>query len=115
MDWSQLPELVKDTELNTRFEPGYTIHESAEDPHPFATRRQEVWKRVRTIGQGGFSYVRLEECVRRQDEGTPQKRAVKVIRLTRESDIKLFSRELEATAKFSQKKVSYTACVPFTH
>jgi hypothetical protein len=105
MDQLQLPELVRDTELRTRFETPYTIHEFLEAPHSLAPARREVWKRVKTIGHGGFSYVCLEECVQGHAEDTPQTRAVKVISSRQDADAMSYSRELEAVAKFSQKKV----------
>ncbi|KAK2471583.1 hypothetical protein H9L39_16876 [Fusarium oxysporum f. sp. albedinis] len=104
MDQLQLPELVRDTELRTRFETPYTIHEFLEAPHTLAPARREVWKRVKTIGQGGFSYVCLEECVQGHAEDTPKTRAVKVISSRQNADAMSYSRELEAVAKFSQKK-----------
>ncbi|EGU84762.1 hypothetical protein FOXB_04726 [Fusarium oxysporum f. sp. conglutinans Fo5176] len=100
----QLPELVRDTELRTRFETPYTIHEFLEGPYSLAPARREVWKRLKTIGQGGFSYVCLEECVQGHAEDTPQTRAVKVISSRQDADAMSYSRELEAVAKFSQKK-----------
>lgn len=106
MDQSQLPELVRDTELRTRFDQHYTIHEFLDAPHSLAPPRQEVWKKVRAIGRGGFSYVFLEQCVQGQEEGSPHTRAVKVIPLTQGSDTRSYSRELEAVAKFSQRKVN---------
>ncbi|EKJ68656.1 hypothetical protein FPSE_11167 [Fusarium pseudograminearum CS3096] len=104
MDQSQLPELVRDTELRTRFDQHYTIHEFLDAPHSLVPPRQEVWKKVRAIGRGGFSYVFLEKCVQGQEEGSPHTRAVKVIPLTQGSDTRSYSRELEAVAKFSQRK-----------
>jgi hypothetical protein len=111
MDRLQLPDLVRDTELRTQFDHPHTIHEFLEAPHSLAPVRREVWKRIKTIGQGGFSYVCLEECVQGRAEHTPQTRAVKVISSRQGADIISYSRELEAVAKFSQKKVSrYLGC-----
>src|SRR6478735_2261080 len=110
MDQLQLPDLVRDTELRTRFEYPHTIHEFLEAPHSLAPVRQEVWKRIKTIGRGGFSYVCLEECVEGRAEYTPQTRAVKVISSKHGADILSDSRELEAVAKFSQNKVSWYLC-----
>ncbi|RFN50634.1 wd40 repeat-like protein [Fusarium flagelliforme] len=104
MDQLQLPDLVRDTELRTRFEYPHTIHEFLEAPHSLAPVRQEVWKRIKTIGRGGFSYVCLEECAEGRAEYTPQTRAVKVISSKHGADILSDSRELEAVAKFSQNK-----------
>jgi hypothetical protein len=118
MEQLQLPDLVRDTELRTQFESPYTIHEFLEAPHSLTPVRREIWKRVKTIGRGGFSYVCLEECVQGHAEHTPQTRAVKVISSKQGADVVSYSRELEAVAKFSQMKVSWyldCGCVCDSH
>lgn len=101
MEWSRLPE---DTELKTRFESNKTIHYFTDGQHPLHPTR-EVWKTVKTIGHGGFSCVCLEECIDEQGMSRLKRRAVKAIRLSQGVDMTWYARELEASAKFSQKKV----------
>ncbi len=98
-----LPELARDSHLVTKPTPGYTIHFFAETP---TVTRQEVWKREKRIGEGGSGIVWLETCVRGQEPGKDKLRAVKVIPIREgQSTVAEFARELEALAKFSQRKV----------
>jgi len=99
----RLPELARDSHLETQLMPEHTVHFFTETP---TITRQEVWKRTRRIGVGGFGTVWLEKCVRGHQPGNDVARAVKVIHLSGgPSAVVAYGRELEALAKFSQRKV----------
>ncbi|KAM7184588.1 Protein kinase-like domain containing protein, partial [Naviculisporaceae sp. PSN 640] len=103
-----LPELVRDSQLETRFDSKrLTIHTFHDTP---TTKHEEVWKREKLIGRGAFGEVWREKCIKRQETGGPETRAVKILRFIPQVDIRLqvtdYSRELEALAKFSQRKFS---------
>lgn len=103
-----LPELVRDSRLVTEATGVETVHirPSARRNRP----RREKWILTKVIGQGGGGSVWLQKQVEGSEIGTL--RAVKVIRTdtdrnsTSASSSRRFVRELEATAKFSQEKVS---------
>lgn len=106
-DLMQLPDLVRDTLLDTTFgDDSTTTHLYRESAGRDAPPRREVWKRHKVIGAGGFGTVRLEECVGGRKDGDPTERAVKEIRLPRTTQPLDYRRELEVFAKFSQAKVS---------
>ena len=104
----KLPELVRDSKLRTEIEGIHTVH-----TRPTARRslsKRETWTLEGIIGQGGGGMVLLQ----RQSEGNNvgRQRAVKRIQFNSGfgkdpmSSIRRFVRELEASAKFSQEKVS---------
>jgi hypothetical protein len=105
----RLPDLVRDSRLETPiFDSRITVHdyeESGDTPQDRLVRRREEWEReARPIGRGGFSLVWLEKCTK---GNTAQAyRVLKEISMTdsrtRTAD---YVRELEAIAKFSQRKV----------
>lgn len=97
----RLPELVRDSLLDTQFVSGITVHTY---PGPRGDR-QEVWKREKSIGSGGSGRVWLETCIDGHSQG-PSQRAVKCVPIGASSEVISYSRELEALAKFSQRKVS---------
>ncbi|KAM7195841.1 Protein kinase-like domain containing protein [Rhypophila sp. PSN 637] len=102
-----LPELVRDSDLETKFDSGRrTIHFFHDTP---TTTRQEVWQREKKpIDRGAFGEVWLEKCVEGQETREPSVRAVKVMRLIRHGEVRLevsdYARELETLAKFSRRK-----------
>ncbi|KAH8161060.1 hypothetical protein CIB48_g7180 [Xylaria polymorpha] len=102
-----LPELARDSHLVTRMTSDYCVHFFAETP---TVTRKEVWKRTKRIGAGGFGTVWLEKCIEGQESGNDKYRAVKVLRLPSSAQaqdaIAQCGRELEALAKFSQRKYS---------
>jgi len=110
---SRLPELARDSRLVTQRMSEHTVHFFAETP---IVTRPEVWKRTRRIGAGGFGTVWLERCVQGHQPGNDVERAVKVIHLSGgHSTVVAYRRELEALAKFSQRKVgsllpTYRSC-----
>ncbi|KAI0469097.1 kinase-like domain-containing protein [Xylaria cf. heliscus] len=104
---ARLPELARDSRLVTRMTPDYCVHFFAETP---TVTRKEIWKRTKRIGAGGFGTVWLEKCIEGHEGGNDTLRAVKVLELpssaqTQEA-IAQCGRELEALAKFSQRKYS---------
>jgi hypothetical protein len=103
----RIPDLVRDSRLDTLFHPEYTKHvyyETGLTPRQRKTRRDECWKRKRYIGQGSYGSVWLEQCVGGQRE--IEFRAVKKIpKLQQPSKPIDYNRELEAIAKFSHWRV----------
>jgi hypothetical protein len=67
-------------------------------------REQERWQRTKHLGSGSFGVVWLETCTEGSSSG--RVRAVKEIVKGTASVTVVYSRELEAIAKFSQEKVS---------
>ncbi|KAL1858173.1 hypothetical protein Daus18300_010055 [Diaporthe australafricana] len=107
---SRLPDLVRDTKLDTIFDGPFTVHhfdDSDDENDARSTCRSESWGFVRQLGRGGFSEVLLQKC--EQDQRGPPRdlRAVKVIQRSRLGDNNLdYMNELEAISKFSQKRYS---------
>jgi hypothetical protein len=117
---ARIPDLVRDTCLETSFVGDITVHlhdDSSDDDASGATnsrptRRAESWKWDKSLGEGGYGDVWLQRCV--QGKRHYENRAVKVIVLDgggrggggRKGQIN-YIRELEAIAKFSQKRVSF--------
>jgi hypothetical protein len=105
---AQIPDLVKDSKLQVQFFPEYTRHVffvSSLVPGQRKVRREEKeerWKREKNLGAGSFGTVWLERCL--TDEGEGKVRAVKEMR----KPLQCSSRELEAIAKFSQRKVRFS-------
>lgn len=117
---ARIPDLVRDTCLETSFVGDSTIHlhdDSSDDDASGATnsrptRRAEYWTWGKRLGKGGCGDVWLQRCV--QGKRRYESRAVKVIDLDggggggsgRKGQIN-YIRELEAIAKFSQKRVRF--------
>jgi hypothetical protein len=103
---ARLPDLVRDSQLDTSFRNGYTVHiiSEATSFRQRAVPREEVWKEERLVGGGAFGSVWLEKCIHGTSKDTL--RAVKKI-ASRHQGLKdvTYIRELEAAAKFSQRKV----------
>lgn len=106
---SRLPDLVRDSKIETQIiRDGYCVHTYYDsDPNSLqrAVPRLEHWQRERDIGGGSYGSVHLEKCVRGQRD--IQVRAVKKIIIPTRQHAKPidYNRELEAIAKFSQRKV----------
>lgn len=106
---SRLPDLVRDSKLETRFVPDFNV-ETVHTYHESERSRRrlvpvlEHWKRQEKIGGGGYSTVWLESCPKFSRHGV-QVRAVKQIETGGRFARIDFNRELEAIAKFSHPKV----------
>ncbi|VUC26321.1 unnamed protein product [Clonostachys rosea] len=105
---ASLPELVRDTQLQARFETDgenrFVVHTRSSSRH----LAQEKWRSQRRLGSGGQGAVELQ-VKQVTESGLPQLRAVKTLNMPNElfSSIgKLHQRELETIAKFSQAKYS---------
>ncbi|ORY03420.1 kinase-like domain-containing protein [Clohesyomyces aquaticus] len=104
---SRLPDLVRDSQLDTQVRPEYTRHLYVEtDPTSGqrAIEKKEYWKREKRIGSGGIGIVWLEKCFR--GKRNAELRAVK--QFPRPAKTRDLVRELEALAKFSHPK--YVRC-----
>src|SRR2546423_977598 len=103
----RIPDLVRDSKLDTEFHPEYTKHiyyESGLTPRQRTVQREEFWKWKRDIGRGSYGTVSLEHCVLGQRD--VEFRAVKMIpKLQQTSQTTEYNRELEAITKFSHWKV----------
>ncbi|KAM3488480.1 hypothetical protein MY3957_008251 [Beauveria namnaoensis] len=114
----RLPDLVRDSKLETRPDPtGDTIHIYRESSRQRGAPEEERWRHKFPIGNGGAGFVSLEEKVTRRATCPVARRAVKAIRVheprepkspNRLSVAEEYVRELEALAKFSQRK--YSGC-----
>jgi hypothetical protein len=105
---SHIPDLVKDSRLETTFVDDFTVHQyddSDDEGYSRSNQRTEHWQNSELLGRGGCGEVWLQRCV--EGKRTYEWRAVKVI-ATSTSRTKQFDyvSELEAIAKFSQKRVS---------
>ena len=101
-----IPDLVRVSKLETEFSlnPEYTQHVqyvSGTTLRQRRVRKEERWKREKTLGNGSFGIVWLERCV--QGDGEGKVRAVKKVQKLDSSD---YHRELEAIALFSHSKAS---------
>jgi len=111
----RLPDLVEDSKLHTEFRNGLTVHHFhelglANSKRP--VRKEQFWTREKQIGFGGFGRIWLERST--LCEGERELRAVKELEVPpndkgrRTRAVKMYLRELEAFAKFSQRKVSFS-------
>lgn len=103
-----VPDLVRDSKLDTQFDPRYTQHVfyvSGLTPQRRKVKKEQRWVRERTIGTGGGGTVWLEKLTA-EDEGDVRLRAVKEIKKEPQQFKRVdYSRELEAMAKFSNPRV----------
>ncbi|CAI6100868.1 unnamed protein product [Clonostachys chloroleuca] len=109
----KLPESVRDSKLRAAFR--YDGHQQY-IVHPRGLRgrleqKEDVWIRIKTIGAGGNGSVDLQ-CRKSPRTGLPtQLRAVKNIRIPEAellSNRDFYVRELEAIAKFSSLRVTWS-------
>lgn len=109
---SRLSDLVHDTRLNTSIEDNITIHqydESDDENDARSTLRSERWEQTNHLGRGGYGDVWLQQCV--SGKRGYERRAVKIISRLYLKDKDNYMAELEAIAKFSQRRVSLkTVC-----
>ncbi|KAK7428194.1 hypothetical protein QQZ08_005260 [Neonectria magnoliae] len=107
---SRLPDLVRDSQLTTRFlGAGSTKHTIYVTPSQSRrrsrVRAEQIWNRERKLGNGTFGEVWLERCASGPTSGSV--RAVK--EMPKDSSLPMnYLRELEAMAKFSHEK--YVHC-----
>lgn len=105
---SRLPDLVQDTKLDASFVDNYTVHhcdDSDEERYTRSSRRAEYWEWKGRLAQGGCGEVWLQHCS--EGKRSYEWRAIKVIATTNASGKKVdYMSELEAIAKFSQRRVS---------
>jgi hypothetical protein len=112
----RLPDLVRDSKLETQ--PGThgdTIHIFRDPSRQRRTTERERWRYKSLIGHGGGGVVWLQEKVtKRSTSASVETRAVKAIKVDEPHEPKSthqlsiaeqYVRELEALAKFSQRKV----------
>jgi len=103
MPSSRLPDLVRDSRLDTEFRNGLTIHSyTASGAHRRIEKERVHWEKVKEIGKGGFGSVHLETRRGSHASEQPEVRAVKHIRQVNHQN---WVHELEAVAKFSNKQV----------
>ena len=104
---SSLPELVRDSRLDTIVDEGSIIHLYRDRPGPQATIRHERWNTIKgALGRGSFGTVSLYEAS--NEHGQPdrkQYRAVKHILGPPAERLEFYQHELVALAKFSHQKV----------
>ncbi|KAK7422123.1 hypothetical protein QQX98_001866 [Neonectria punicea] len=106
-DHAGLPELVRDAKLHKnkilKNQVYHELYEAEDGSRPM--RRWEGWKNEEIIGRGGFGEVWLQRCVSRANK----LRAVKAIKKPKVMNANT-CRELEAMAKFSQRRASFACC-----
>lgn len=113
---SRVPDLVAGTRLETSFTVANTIHvhdddsscdDDGDDGGPRLSRnsqRVEYWETERILNMDTANEVLVQRCVMGARKGDPKKRAVKPIPLQLAGRMD-YIRELEAVAKFSQRRV----------
>lgn len=102
----RLPDLVRDTQLNTEITGDLTLHSSHAsnyDRYKRPSVQLVQWRRGKKIGDGGQGRVYLERRVGGAKGDQPEVRAVKRIA---DATHRQYLHELEAIAKFSQRRVS---------
>lgn len=113
---SSLSDLVLDSRIQVEFSSNFTYRftfQSRVSSAPFFRRRprKDTWQAVKLLGRGSYGTVSLHKCL--TSEGKAELQAVKTIEKTVISEGIDYYRELEAIAKFSQKKVRHVG-VPRT-
>ncbi|KAL4964617.1 serine/threonine-protein kinase [Aspergillus stella-maris] len=115
----ELSKTVRDSEIHGTYfppnRPDETVHIYHDQHVRMRTARTECWAKRRTIASGGGGEVFLEERIEPppKGQGKPTFRAVKRIDLRRGATHLDIARELEAIAKFSQRKYRTYGC--FVH
>ncbi|KAJ5746945.1 kinase-like protein [Penicillium nucicola] len=90
----------KYSKLPVRFTREYTCHATRESI--LGIKFEEKWKKERSLGQGAYGVVWLQQCV--TDSSPGRLRAVKEIVKASSSDTFNYTRELKALAKFSRNQ-----------
>ena len=104
-------DLVRDSKLVTKFTGQCTQHVRYRSEEHRKVKHQEQWVRRRHLGGGAFGTIWLETLESLNGRAIPdeekQLRAVKDIKKDVHGSVaNYYNRELEATAKFSQERVS---------
>ncbi|KAK3336380.1 hypothetical protein B0T19DRAFT_37132 [Cercophora scortea] len=105
---SSLPDLVRDTKLETIRAADHVVHIIYVSNVSIGQRRarvEERWETGKFLGRGSFGCVLLQKCTSGPNSG--QVRAVKEIYKGTPSSFQAttcYTRELEAIAKFSQER-----------
>ena len=114
---SRIPDLVRDTYLETSWVGDHTVHlhrdDDSGDDNPSSKSRSsyraEYWAWERMLGRGGCGEVWTQRCV--GGKGNHERRAVKVVLLADGSRASKglvdYIPELEAISKFSQRRVCF--------
>ncbi|GAP92114.1 putative calcium calmodulin-dependent protein kinase type 1b protein [Rosellinia necatrix] len=111
---TSLPDLVRDSKLQTRFSSDnndITTHIYYDRPGRRAVPQQEIWKRERVLGSGGHGVVWLEKRLAISSDNPTEAsyRAVKQITSANSASVlEICKSELEALAKFSSR--NYARC-----
>ncbi|SPO06158.1 uncharacterized protein DNG_08847 [Cephalotrichum gorgonifer] len=108
---NRYPDLVQGTKLDTSFDNDYTVHEhdDSEDEQRLSrpARRVEYWATEKALAEGGFGEIFLQRCIRGGGRRQVEWRAVKMVSKRKSRAKKIdYVTELEAIAKFSQKRYS---------
>jgi hypothetical protein len=102
-------DLVQEAKLDTSFVDNLIIHhydDSDDEGHTRSKQRVEYWQWISILAKGGCGEVWLQKCV--QGRSSYELRAVKVIATNSEEMKRInYASEIEAIAKFSQKRVSF--------
>ncbi|KAJ5669166.1 hypothetical protein N7462_010236 [Penicillium macrosclerotiorum] len=104
---SLLSDLVLDSRIQVEFSDNFTYRftfQSRVSSAPYFRRklRKDTWQTVKLLGSGSYGNVSLHRCL--TSEGKAELQAVKEIKKAIVSEGIDYYRELEAIAKFSQKK-----------
>src|SRR5271154_963333 len=110
----RLPDLVRDSKLETKFFGKHTVHVyyiTGATPLERKIKKEQCWEEDRYLGSGSAGTVSLQKSVAKN--GEEQYRAVKEIRKVRGHND--YSKELEIIAKFSHQKVRecFISCFAF--
>lgn len=101
-------DLVRDSKFETEFigeDTQHILYQSTKGSEQEKIRVEELWKRVRKIGDGTYGKVWLEACCKGPRAG--ELRAVKEIPKIQANQVETdYTKELEAITTFSQAKVS---------
>jgi hypothetical protein len=102
-------DLVADTKFRVEFQSDLVYRftfQSSDSTAQFVRRKEklDVWKKEKPVGSGSYGNIWLHRCLTSEAQGELQ--AVKSIRKTSLSSGGIdFFKEIEAIAKFSQRKV----------
>ncbi|KAI9706291.1 MAG: hypothetical protein M1820_004866 [Bogoriella megaspora] len=106
---TRLPELVRDSRLETRVENDSIVHLYKDRPGRRVAPREERWKTKQKLGRGSYGTVFLLESATDSEPCSEKRyRAVKEISSQARRSLDFYRNELVAFAKFSKRK--YERC-----